>query len=180
MVYVLLGTGFEETEAIAPIDLLRRAEIPTLTVALADKTVCGGHGIRVEADITIEEMDLTDMDMIVLPGGLGGVASIENSVKAMGLIQRQLLEGYPLAAICAAPSILGKRGWVEGKRVTCYPGFEEQMKGAVCVDAPAVVDGKLITGRSAGAAMDFALTIVEEFCGAEQRKTLADGIVWPY
>jgi len=179
MVIVLLGKGFEEIEALAPVDLLRRAGLEVKTAGIGGRTVVGGHGIAVEADMCVEDV-VDPPELLIVPGGLGGVASIENSVKAMGLIQRQLLEDHPLAAICAAPSILGKRGWVEGKRVTCYPGFEEQMQGAVCVDAPAVVDGKLITGRSAGAAMDFALTLVEEFCGAEQRKALAEGIVWPY
>ena len=101
MVYVLLGTGFEETEAIAPIDLLRRAGIPVLTVGLNGKTVVGGHGIGVAADITPDEMDLTDLEMIVLPGGLGGVASIRASSQAMDAIRFAHENGKYTAAICA-------------------------------------------------------------------------------
>ena len=106
MVYVLLGTGFEETEAIAPIDLLRRAGVEVLTVGINGKTVFGGHGIGVEADILLGEMDLTNMDMIVLPGGLGGVASIRASKEAMDAISFAYENGRYVAAICAGPTVL--------------------------------------------------------------------------
>lgn len=161
MVYVLLGTGFEETEAIAPIDLLRRAQIPTLTVALEDKTVCGGHGIRIEADITVGEMDLTNMDMIVLPGGLGGVASIRACEAAMDAIHFAWENGKYVAAICAGPTILADLGITDGKKATCYPGCEEKMGNADMVEnMPCVQDGKLITGTSAGCAVAFGLMLV--------------------
>ncbi len=177
MMIILLGKGFEEIEALTTVDLLRRAGLDVKTAGIGGRGVVGGHGIAVEADLCVEDV-VDPPELLILPGGLGGVASIENSVKAMGLVQRQLLEGHPLAAICAAPSVLGKRGWADGKRVTCYPGFETQMGKAVCVDAPVVVDGALITGRSAGVAIPFALAIVEKFCGEAQRKTLAESIVW--
>ena len=177
MMIVLLGKGFEEIEALATVDILRRAGLEVQMAGIGGRTVTGSHGITVEADLCVEDV-VDPPELLILPGGLGGVASIEGSVKAMGLIQRQLLEGHALAAICAAPSILGKRGWADGKKLTCYPGFEAQMGKAICVDAPAVVDGKLITGRSAGAAIAFALAIVEQFCGAGQREALAQSIVW--
>ena len=110
MVYVLLGTGFEETEAIAPIDLLRRAGVQVLTVGVNGKTVVGGHGIGVVADITLDEMDLTAMDMIVLPGGLGGVASVRASKPAMDALAFAWNNGKFVAAICAGPTVLADLG----------------------------------------------------------------------
>ena len=178
MVYVLLGTGFEETEAIAPIDLLRRAEIPTLTVALADKTVCGGHGIRVEADITIEEMDLTDMDMIVLPGGLGGVAYIRGCQAALDAIRFAWENGKFVAAICAGPTVLADLGITEGKNATCYPGCEGDMGNANMIPATACVrDGNLITGTSAGCATAFGLMLISALKGQEEADSIAKKIV---
>ena len=178
MVYVLLGTGFEETEAIAPIDLLRRAEIPTLTVALADKTVCGGHGIRVEADITIDEMDLTDMDMIVLPGGLGGVASIRGCQAAMDAIRFAWENGKFVAAICAGPTVLADLGITDGKNATCYPGCETGMGNAKVLANEAVVqDGNIITGTSAGCAIPFGLKLIETLKGKEEAERIAKQIV---
>ena len=124
MVYVLLGTGFEEMEAIAPIDLLRRGGIEVLTVGVTGKTVFGGHGIGVEADITIGEMDLTELDMIVLPGGLGGVASARASEAAMNALDFAWKNGKFVAAICAGPTVLADLGITDGKHATCYPGCE--------------------------------------------------------
>ena len=119
MVYVLLGTGFEETEAIAPIDILRRAGVPTMTVGLNGKIITGGHGIGVEADITVDEMDLTDLDMIVLPGGLGGVASIRGCQAALDAVSFAWANGKFVAAICAGPTVLSDLGITDGKHATC-------------------------------------------------------------
>ena len=178
MVYVLLGTGFEETEAIAPIDLLRRANIPTLTVALEDQTVCGGHGIRVQADITIDEMDLTDLEMIVLPGGLGGVASIRKSDAAMSAIRFAWENGKFVAAICAGPTVLADLGITDGKDATCYPGCEENMGSANMIPGAACVqDGKLITGTSAGCATAFGLQLISALKGRCVAEQIAKAIV---
>ena len=173
MVYVLLGNGFEETEAVAPIDLLRRAGIPTLTVALADKTVCGSHSIRIEADITIDQMDLTDLDMIVLPGGLGGVASIRGSQAAMDAIRFAWDNDKFVAAICAGPTVLADLGITDGKKATCYPGCEENMGNAdmVC-DVACVRDGRLITGTSAGCAVAFGLMLVAALKGQTEAERI--------
>lgn len=168
MVYILLGTGFEETEAIAPLDLLRRAEIPVMTVGVNGKVVYGGHKIGVEADITLEEMDLTDMDMIVLPGGLGGVASVSASKMAMEALQFAYENGKYVAAICAGPTVLAKLGITDGKDATCYPGCETQMGSANMLPGKAAVqDGKLITGTSAGCAIPFGLALVAALKGKE-------------
>lgn len=178
MVYVLLGTGFEETEAIAPIDLLRRAGLPTLTVGVDGKTVTGGHNIRVEADITIDQMDLTDLDMIVLPGGLGGVATARSSQLALDALRFAWENGKFVAAICAGPTVLADLGITDGRNATCYPGCESGMGSACMVsDVPCVRDGNLITGTSAGCATAFGLMLVEALKGAEEARRIAHQIV---
>ena len=178
MVYMLLGTGFEETEAIAPLDLLRRANVPVLTVGLNGKTVYGSHRIGIEADIEIAEMDLTELDMIVLPGGLGGVASIRACPEAMEALRFAWENGKYVAAICAGPTVLADLGITDGKRATCYPGCEGQMGSAQCCEGEAAVaDGNIITGTSAGCAIAFGLKLVEVMAGQETAKTVADAIV---
>ena len=178
MVYVLLGTGFEETEAIVPVDLLRRAGVKVLTVGINGKTVYGGHGIGVEADITLSQMDLTEVEMIVLPGGLGGVASIRGSQSAMDAVKFCWDNGKFVAAICAGPTVLADMHITDNKSVTCYPGCESGMGTANCgPGASSLRDGKLITGTSAGCAVSFALKLIEALRGEEAAKTVAEQIV---
>ena len=178
MVYVLLGTGFEETEAIAPIDLMRRAGIDVVTVGIQDKTIVGGHGIPVVADITLEEMDLTQMDMIVLPGGLGGVASVKGSAMAQDAVRFAWENEKWVAAICAAPTVLAMLGITSGKHATCYPGCEADMGSAIMEENKAyVVDGKLITGTSAGCAVPFGLALVAALKGQQIADEVAQQIV---
>lgn len=178
MVYVLLGTGFEEMEAIAPIDLLRRAGVPTLTVGVDGKIVKGGHNIGVEVDITIDEMDLTNLDMIVLPGGLGGVATARASQKAMDALRFAWENDKFVAAICAGPTVLADLGITDGRKATCYPGCESGMGEADMVaEQPCVRDGKLITGTSAGCAVPFALMLIEALKGTEEAHRVAQQIV---
>ena len=178
MVYVLLGTGFEETEAIVPIDLLRRAGVQVLTVGINGKTVYGGHGIGVEADITLGEMDLTNLEMVVLPGGLGGVASIRASVEAMDAISFAFDNDRYVAAICAGPTVLADLHITDGKQATCYPGCEDGMGAANMVEnAPCVTDGKIITGTSAGCAIPFALALITALKGEDTANTIAQQIV---
>ena len=178
MVYVLLGTGFEEVEAITPVDLLRRAGIDVLTVGITGKTVFGGHNIGIEADITLDEMDLTNLEMIVLPGGLGGVASCRASAGALNALKFAWENGKFVAAICAGPTVLADLHITDGKKVTCYPGCEKDMGSAkVIPNTASVRDGKLITGTSAGCATDFALALIEALKGAEIAKKVAQQIV---
>lgn len=179
MVYIMLGKGFEETEAIAPGDILRRAQIPMQYVGIGGKIVEGAHGIAIQADITLEEMDLTQMDMIVLPGGLGGVESVENSEGAMNAVKFALDNDKYVAAICAAPMILGKRGWLDGKHAVCYPGCEGGMgKAIVHGEKEAVVDGNIITGRAPGAAIEFGLTLSGMLPGAFTPDEIAGYMVY--
>ena len=178
MVYMLLGTGFEETEAIAPLDLLRRAGIEVMTVGLNGKTIYGGHNIGVEADITIDEMDLTDLEMIILPGGLGGVASIRGCKAAMDAIAFAKENGKFTAAICAGPTVLADLGITDNKSTTCYPGCETGM-GCAKVDptVPAVQDDKVITGASAGCAIPFGLALIAALKGPDAANAIQKQIV---
>ncbi len=177
MVYLFLGTGFEETEAIAPLDLLRRAGVEVATVGLNGKTITGSHGIPVVADMEIGEADLSDAEMLILPGGLGGVASIRACRPAMEAIQKAWNDGKFVAAICAGPTVLGDLGIPNGRSATCYPGCESGMGSARMVNAAAVRDGKLITGTSAGCAIPFGLKLIEALKGEAEAQRIAEQIV---
>ena len=178
MVYMLLGTGFEETEAIAPLDLLRRAGVAVQTVGLNGKVISGGHGIGIETDIEIHELDLTDLEMVIIPGGLGGVASIRACQPAMDTLKFAWDNGKFVAAICAGPTVLADLGITDGKNATCYPGCEGGMgKALVHSDVAAVMDGRLITGASAGCAIPFGLKLIEALKGEEEAQRIAKQIV---
>ena len=177
MVYMLLGTGFEETEAIAPLDLLRRAGVDVMTVGLNGLVIRGSHGICVEADTEIGDVDFKDLEMIVLPGGLGGVASIRGCKAAMEAVRKAWEEGKYTAAICAGPTVLADLGFPEGKKAPCYPGCEGQMGSAILVKEAAVTDGKLITGTSAGCAIPFGLALIAALKGQAEADRIANQIV---
>ena len=178
MVYVLLGTGFEEMEALAPVDLMRRAGISVLTVGVNGKTVYGGHSIGVEADILLDEVDLTHLEMVVLPGGLGGVASVRASSGAMDVLRFAWENQKFVAAICAGPTVLADLHITDGKKFTCYPGCESEISNAQFVaDAASVRDGMLITGTSAGCAVPFGLALIEALKGAETAKKIGQQII---
>lgn len=177
MVYMFLGTGFEETEAIAPLDLLRRAGVAVTTVGLNGKIIYGGHGIGVVADIEIGELNLSDLEMVILPGGLGGVASIRSCQAAMDAVRYAWENGKYTAAICAGPTVLADLGIVNNKNATCYPGCEGQMGSANMIEAAAVTDGKLITGASAGCAVSFGLALIAALKGQEEADRIAKQIV---
>jgi len=178
MVYVLLGTGFEEMEAIAPVDLMRRAGIDVLTVGVTGKTVYGSHNIGITADITLDEVDLTNLDMVVLPGGLGGVAAARASEQALDMLSFAWENGKFVAAICAGPNVLADLHITDNKQTTCYPSCAEGMGNAtVRSDVPCIRDGKLITGASAGCAIPFGLMLIEALKGPDTAKTIAQQIV---
>ena len=178
MVYMLLGTGFEETEAIAPLDLLRRAGVETATVGITGKIVYGSHGIGIEADLLVGEMDLTNLDMIILPGGLGGVASARASREALEALRFAWDNGKFVAAICAGPTVLADLGITDGRMATCFPGCEDGMGSAIVQEnAASVRDGRLITGTSAGCAMPFGLKLIEALKGPEEARRIEKQIV---
>lgn len=178
MVYMLLGTGFEETEAIAPLDLLRRAGIDVATVGVNGKIVYGGHHIGIEADITLDEVERNNLEMVILPGGLGGVASVRASQDAMNLLRYAWENEKFVAAICAGPTVLADLDITNGKNATCYPGCEDDMGDAQIIpNVPCVQDGRLITGTSAGCAVSFGLQLISALKGAQVAKAIAEQIV---
>lgn len=178
-VCVFFGTGFEEIEALTVVDLLRRESIDTQMVSVMDdRTVTGSHGIPVVTDSLLSEVDFNEVEMLVLPGGLQGTKELEACEALMEQVDAFAKAEKPVCAICAAPSILGHRGILKGKKAIAYPGFESHLTGAEVVFEPAVRDGNLITGRGMGCAIDFALAIIEYFKGKEAKEALAEKIVY--
>ena len=177
MVYMFLGTGFEETEAIAPLDLLRRAGIEVKTVGLNGSIITGSHGIGVVADMEISDLDVSDAEMVILPGGLGGVASIRACAPAMDAVRSTWEAGKFVAAICAGPTILADLNITDDKEATCYPSCESGMGNARLVNAAAVLDGRLVTGASAGCAVPFGLKLIEALKGKAEADRIAAQIV---
>lgn len=165
MVYILLGTGFEEMEALVTADVLRRGNVPVSLAGIGGMNIAGGHGITAVCDTAAEAVSLSAGDVIVLPGGMGGVTSIEHSEAAMKLVREAAgRDDLYLAAICAAPTLLARKGIIgKGQRAVCYPGMEDLLTDAG-VEAPmeesAVVCGRLITSQAPGTAYDFALTLL--------------------
>lgn len=178
MVYIILGTGFEEAEAIIPCDLLRRAGVDVKFAGIGALCVTGSHGIPVTADCIVEDTDLTAADMIVLPGGLGGVESIRKSEETLHAVRQMYEKGKYVAAICAAPTVLASLGITDGKRAVCYPGMESEMGSAQMLTCGAVTDGHVITGRAAGTAFDFALELIRVLRGEDAAQKVASGIVY--
>lgn len=162
MIYMFLADGFEEVEALCPLDLLRRAGLEVTTVAVGGKeTVTGSHGIVVHADIPDVMYRDSAPDMIILPGGMPGSTHLDESRVVDSALKVASKKGAYLCAICAAPLVLGKRGYLEGKRAICYPGFEEYLKGATVSETESVVrDGNIITAKGMGVALDFGLELV--------------------
>lgn len=177
MVYILLGNGFEEVEALAPCDILRRGGVEVRTAGIGGNIVTGGHNISVTADIAVEDICHDDLEMIVLPGGLGGVKSIRESKPAMDAVQTAWKDGKYVAAICAAPTVLASLGITDGKKATCYPGMEGEMGMANMVSTPVTVDGKVICGQAAGAAMEFGFALLRALKGDETAQKVRSGMV---
>ncbi len=180
MVYVFLADGFEEIEALTPIDLLRRAKVEAETVSIYPdrKVVTGARGIPVCADITIDEADTEGADVVVLPGGMPGTVNLLECGRLMDIIDKQNLKGKRIAAICAAPArILGARGLLKGKRATCYPGMEDLLEGAMPVTEPVVTDGNITTSRGLGTAVDFACELITLLLGKERSDEIRSSVV---
>ena len=177
MVCVLLGTGFEEAEALIPVDLLRRAGVPVTLAGLSEREVTGSHQITVKADKLLSEIDPADVEMIFLPGGSGGVKAISTCPEALELICTLYDQGRYVAAICAAPTLLASLGLLDGRKAVCYPGMENQMAGATVQEgSPVVVDDTVITGEAAGSAFTFGLRLVELLRGPAAAEKVRAGI----
>ncbi|MEZ3434037.1 MAG: DJ-1/PfpI family protein [Lachnospiraceae bacterium] len=178
-VCVLLAEGFEEIEALTVVDLLRRARIYVDTVAVADEyMVRGSHGIAVQTEDLFTEVDFEEFDMLVLPGGLPGTTNLGDHSGVRKVIRDFAEKEKYIAAICAAPTLLGNLGLLKGKRVTCYPTMEKQISGAVLTGAPVMSDGNIITGQGVGAANEFALNLIAVLMGDEKAQEIAEAIVY--
>lgn len=171
MVYVFLAEGFEEIEALAPVDILRRAGVDVRTVGIGGQTVRGAHGVEVLSDLTENEADGAGLEMVVLPGG-PGTPNLEASAAAQRLIARAAEQGLWIGAICAAPSILGHKGLLKGKRAVCYPGYEKELDGARVEHTTVCVDGRLVTGNGPGAALAFGFELAAALAGCEKAEAV--------
>ncbi len=165
MIYILLADGFEEVEAIATLDVLRRAGLEVQLAGVGKTEIVGAHSLCISADIKAEDIETEDVEGVILPGGMPGTKNLQNDKKVIELVnycnERELL----LCAICAAPMILGELGLLEGKDAVCFPGFEKHLKGANLVDCSVVVCDNIITARGAGVALEFGSAIVDYFSG---------------
>ena len=170
---MFLAEGFEEVEALAPLDLIRRAGLEIKTVGVGSKVIVGSHGIPVTADITADELSDSAPDMIILPGGMPGTKNLDASETVHKAIADAVKNDAYICAICAAPMILGKLGFVRGKNAVCYPGFEEYLNGATVPDKKVVRDGKIITAKGMGAAIEFGLAIVATLKDEKTAEALA-------
>lgn len=175
MVVVFLANGFEEIEALATVDILRRAGLDVKTVGVGSATPVGSHDMPIVADMAEENLLLGEMDAVVLPGGMPGTLNLENSAVVQKAISFAMERNLPVAAICAAPSILGHAGYLQGKSATCYPGFESELKGAILCDG-VVTDGNITTACGAGVAIDFALQLVAQLVSDEMAESIRRGI----
>ncbi|MBQ7671389.1 MAG: DJ-1/PfpI family protein [Clostridia bacterium] len=181
MVYLFLADGFEEIEALTPVDLLRRAGIEVVTVGVTGREVTGSHRIKVTADMTADEAsarlsDEEKLEAIILPGGMPGAKNLDLSPLVDSFIKRAVADDAYLCAICAAPMILGKRGLLSGRDATCYPGFETYLEGAKYYEASVVVDGNFVTSDGMGSALDFALQIVALLKSDGESEKLAESV----
>lgn len=179
-VYVLLAEGFEEVEALTPVDLLRRAGIEVVLVSITEKIeVRGARRINVISDIGIDELK-DDGDMLILPGGMPGTNNLKDSRKVREAILKYDEQGKYLAAICAAPTVFGEMGLLKGKKATCYPGMEDGLKGATHTGdyASVAIDGRFITSRGVGTAIDFSLALIEILCSKEKADEIARSVVY--
>ena len=177
MVYVFLANGFEEIEALAPIDILRRAGVNVITVGVDSQEITASHKVRFTADTTVDKIVLSDeLEMIVLPGGMPGTLNLENNDYVQAALDHCVNNDKYVAAICAAPSILGHKGLLKDKEAICFPGFEKDLEGAKISASAVAEDGKFITAKGAGVCIDFALKLVEVLVSAEKAAEIRKGI----
>ena len=178
-VYIFLADGFEETEAITPADLLRRAGIDVCLVSLNDTAaVTGSHNIRLTADAVFEQCNWDDASMLVLPGGKLGTENLEKHEPLAQLLMDAGTKEITLAAICAAPRVLGRLGLLHGKQACCYPGEESSLHGAQVIYEPVAIANGVITSRGMGTAFEFGLALVRHLCGSEVAEAIARKTVY--
>ncbi|MBQ6021173.1 MAG: DJ-1/PfpI family protein [Clostridia bacterium] len=168
MVILFMANGTEETEAIAVFDILKRGGVEVVTVGVDEKSVCLSHGLRIECDESSRGLVLSEApEAVILPGGMPGTLNLEKNADVIGLVKDAASRGAVVAAICAAPSILGRHGLLKGREAVCYPGFEKHLAGAVLSEKPVVRDGNIITAKGAGVALEFGAEILSALKGEE-------------
>ena len=179
MIYVFLATGFEDIEAIAPVDIMRRAGLKVQTVSITgEQIVVSAHGVGIASDLMLSEVDFSQAEMLVLPGGLPGSTNLDACKPLTEAIKRHFESGGPIAAICAAPLVYGHLGLLKGRRATCYPGVERELAGATYTAAIVERDGNIITGKGPAAAFEFGYTIVDFFLGEGASQPLRQGMIY--
>lgn len=178
-VAIFMANGCEEIEGLTVVDILRRAKIDIDMVSINDTVrVDGSHGIAFDADIAIKDFDRTAYDALIIPGGLPGTTNLGANDTVVEALKSQAADGKLVAAVCAAPSVLGDNGILDGKKATSYPGWEEHLVGAECLEDAVVRDGNIITSRGMGTAIAFALAIVEYLADKETADKISDGIIY--
>ena len=179
MIYLFFATGTEEIEALGTADIIRRAGLDLRIVSITkERIVTGAHGIRVETDALLKDIEFFDADLLIFPGGMPGATNLAACEDLNEHIRDHVYLGRPVAAICAAPLILGRLGLLEGKRATCYPGFEEELRGATCTGALVEQDGLFITGKGPAAVFEFGYTIVERMKDKDTADALREGMLY--
>ena len=167
MYFMFLADGFEETEALVTLDMLRRASIDIRTVGIGGQMICGAHDIFVKADSTEADVDFSCVEGIILPGGMPGTENLYKSSVVADVVALCISKNLLICAICAAPVILGRRGYLAGRNAVCFPGFEEELSGAEVLDKPCVISDNIITAKGAGCVFEFSHSIIEYIVGAE-------------
>lgn len=176
---IFFAEGYEEIEALSVVDICRRCDLTIDMISVTEEMqVEGAHGIKVGMDKTFSQTDFAEYDMIVLPGGGGGTKGLEAHQGLMAQVDAFYEEGKYVAAICAAPSILGHRGILRGRKACCYPGFESHLEGAQVTAGPVEISEHVITSRGMGTSIPFGLAIAEVFCGADKAEEMAKAIIY--
>lgn len=178
-VYVFLADGFEDVEALIPIDVLRRGGVEVVTVSVMDdnQIVESAHGVQIVADTLAEDCDFSDADLLLLPGGMPGASNLYNNVRVREAVVAQHEVGKMVAAICAAPAVvLGQLGILNGKRATCYPGFEQLLQGADYTGELCTVDGNITTAEGPAAAFPFAYELLAQLVNKQTADQIAEGM----
>ena len=180
-VYEFLATGFEEIEALIPLDIMRRAGVDFRTVSVTGSLpVETAHGVKIQADMLIEDADLSDADLLMLPGGLPGATNLNGHAGVKKAVVEQNARGKMIAAICAGPMVLGGLGLLKGKRATCYPGFEKYLEGAEYTHELCTVDGNITTGEGPAAALPYAYTLLAALTDGQTAGRVAEDMMYKH
>ena len=178
MIYIFLANGFEESEALVTYDMLCRAGLKCLLVGVDSLEVTGSHGVTVKCQTTTDDIkDFNNMEAVILPGGMPGTLNLKDNATVCAAIDFAAQNGKVIGAICAAPSILGEKGLLCGKKATCYPGFEDKLIGAILQDVQAVCDGNIVTGRSAGAVYQFGFRLIERLIDTKTANGVKESMI---